>query len=232
VIRKGGPASVTLALIGTALLAAGLWQGASAFQEGNAALEVAAPEEREEPATPAASAPAAKTPSRETPAPAAPLARAITPMAQRVAVLGILNKRNGLSREISLRPGQATRVGNLVVRLRACETTAPWEPEKLTGAFVQADLRGTDDKWRRIFSGWLYKESPSLNVVENQIYDIWPKSCVMRHPDIGPETVSASAPSTSPKRSSAKKSAAGGVNDAPAPPAAPTSPIAESSNPT
>src|SRR3712207_9503090 len=44
-----------------------------------------------------------------------------TPMAERVAVLGLLNKRNGISREITLKPGQAVRVGDAIVRLRACE---------------------------------------------------------------------------------------------------------------
>src|SRR3546814_3923598 len=46
-----------------------------------------------------------------------------TPMAQRVAVLGLLNKRNGESRDITLKPGQAVRVGDVIVRLRACEET-------------------------------------------------------------------------------------------------------------
>ncbi len=108
-----------------------------------------------------------------------------TPMAQRVAVLGLLNKRNGLSRELTLRPGQAVRVGDVIVRLRACETTAPWEVQQLTGAFVQLDVRNPQGRYQRVFSGWLYRESPSLNVVEHPIYDVWPKSCAMTHPEGG-----------------------------------------------
>ncbi|MFL6774395.1 MAG: DUF2155 domain-containing protein, partial [Sphingomicrobium sp.] len=65
---------------------------------------------------------------------------AVTPMAQRVAVIGILNKRNGIVRNVALHPGQSARWRDLVVRLRACEATAPWEEEKLTGAFVQVDV--------------------------------------------------------------------------------------------
>ena len=61
-------------------------------------------------------------------------------MAERVAVLGFLNKRNGLSRDLTLKPGQAIRVDDVIVRLRACETTAPWEIQQLTGAFVQVDV--------------------------------------------------------------------------------------------
>ena len=43
-----------------------------------------------------------------------------TPMKDRVAVLGLLNKRNGQARDVTLKPGQAMRIGNVVVRLRAC----------------------------------------------------------------------------------------------------------------
>ena len=106
----------------------------------------------------------------------------VTPMAQRVAVLGILNKRNGIVQNVALHPGQSARWKDVIVRLRACETTAPWEAEKLTGAFVQVDVQGSDKRWRRAFSGWLYKESPSLNVVEHPVYDVWPKSCEMTYP--------------------------------------------------
>ena len=43
-------------------------------------------------------------------------------------------------------------------------------------------LWGADKRWRRVFSGWLYKESPSLNVVEHPVYDVSPKSCAMTYP--------------------------------------------------
>jgi len=141
-----------------------------------------------------------------------PPVQQVTPMKDRVAVLGLLNKRNGIWRDLKMHPGQAVRVGDVIIRLRACETTAPWEDQKLTGAFVQTDVLGVDKKWRRIFSGWLFKESPSLNVVEHPIYDVWPKSCVMQYPDTGPDTVSAATVGAS--RSNAPKS---GDETAPAP---------------
>jgi hypothetical protein len=170
----------------------------------------------------------------------------VTPMAQRVAVLGLLNKRNGIVRDIPLRPGQSVRVKDVIVRLRACETTPPWENEVLTGAFVQVDVERTDGNWQRIFSGWLYKESPSLNVVEHPVYDVWPKSCAMTYP-AGPGVPA--APVASSSRSSARKSggaaAARRDSDAPTPepaeeaappatppPAAPPPPSAADNNAT
>lgn len=129
----------------------------------------------------------------------------VTPMAQRTAVLGILNKRNGIVQNVTLRPGQSVRWKDIIIRLRACEATAPWELEKLTGAFVQLDVQQPDMHWQRAFSGWLYKESPSLNVIEHPVYDVWPKSCAMTYP-AGPGAPA--APASSSNRSSARKSAA------------------------
>ena len=134
----------------------------------------------------------------------------VTPMAQRVAVIGLLNKRNGIVRDLTLRPGQAMRVKDVTVRLRACETTAPWETEKLTGAFVQVDRLRPDGQWVRRFSGWLYKETPSLNVVEDPVYDVWPKSCAMSWPG-GP--AAPAPPSASRSRSSASNSGGGSGNE-------------------
>jgi hypothetical protein len=111
-----------------------------------------------------------------------------TPMRERVAVLGLLNKRNGRARDVTLKPGQGMEIGDVRLHLRACERTAPWENDQLTGAFVQVDVRGADRTWRRPFSGWLYKERPNLNVVQHPIYDVWTKSCTMSFPATGPDT--------------------------------------------
>lgn len=164
--------------------------------------------------------------------PLSPNAPGVTPMAQRTAVLGILNKRNGIVQDVTLHPGQSVRWKDVIVRLRACEATAPWEDEKLTGAFVQVDVQQPNRSWARVFSGWLYKESPSLNVVENAVYDVTPKSCEMTFP-AGPSAPA--TPVSSSNLSSAKKSGgpSGGTVDATdtaPPPAAETPPPSASAN--
>jgi hypothetical protein len=151
-----------------------------------------------------------------------------TPMAERIATLGVLNKRNGLSRDLKLKPGQGVRIGDLVVKLKACESTADWEADKLTGAFVQVMVKNTTgSNWRKVFSGWLFKETPSLNVVEHPVYDVWTKDCTMRHAEVGPATVTLAGdgPGEAGKRSRAPKS---GVEATPI--EAPAPEIAASSN--
>ena len=110
-----------------------------------------------------------------------------TPMEERVATIGLVNKRNNETQDIEMSPGEARRVDDIIIRLSACERSAPWEELQQTGAFVQVfvnERRGTssDTQWYSVFSGWLFKESPSLNVVEHPIYDVWLKDCAMSFP--------------------------------------------------
>lgn len=155
-----------------------------------------------------------------------------TPMAERIAVLGLLNKRNGQTRDVELKPGEAIRFDKVVIRLRACEKTAPWETRPDEGAFVQLLVKerplGTTEaeKWRNVFSGWLFKENPAANVVEHPIYDVWIKACKMRFPGeeaplekkssdeaavVDPEAI---APSSAPQSPSAPATAEEASSDA------------------
>ncbi|NYF30778.1 hypothetical protein HDC29_000337 [Sphingopyxis sp. JAI108] len=148
-----------------------------------------------------------------------------TPMAERVAVVGLLNKRNGLVRELEMKPGDSARVGRAIVRLRACEITAPWEDPPETGAFVQLTVQDQrDDKWYRVFSGWIFRERPDRNVIEHPIYDVFVKSCAMTYP--GGEPVAREAPKAgaAPKASSARQSPATNGGEGTATPAAPAVP--------
>ncbi len=178
------------------------WQAAPAIEN---VIAPATPGNATTPAAPRAASP--EKPAAQAPA-SPPPSKSLTPMADRVAIIGLLNKRNGLWQDLVMKPGEARRVGDVVVRLKACETTEPWQQDKLTGAFVQLIVHGADDKWRKVFSGWLFKESPSLNVVEHPIYDVWTKACTMRFPDTGPETVVVHGGESSgaAKSSKAKKS--------------------------
>ena len=132
-----------------------------------------------------------------------------TPNAERETVIGALNKRTGETRFFTGRPGQHFDFGSLTVIVRACETAPPWE-QRLTGAFLQIDDRTAANRRRRVYSGWMFAESPSLHPLEHALYDVWVKSCTMRFPDTGPDTVSAAGtePAAKSPRSSAKKSAA------------------------
>ena len=153
-------------------------------------------------------------------APALPTGASIgTPMKDRVATIGLLNKRNNISRDLTLKPGETRRFGDVIVALKACERTAPWEMPRETGAFLQVfvqQARGGEG-FAKVFSGWLFRESPSLNVVEHPIYDVWVKDCAMRFPGeegASPtDTPTASAPAPRPTRRPTPAPSVGATNE-------------------
>lgn len=192
-------------LVGAALVAAMLLAGCE--------------RQREAPPPPAESRPLPKARSTGADDPYA----GVTPMEQRVAVLGLLNKRNGLVRDVTLKPGESIRIGRAVIRLRACERTAQWEMPQETGAFVQLIVldHGSQD-WRRVFSGWLFKDRPERNIVQHPIYDVFVKSCTMSWPG-EVEVRDGTAPSAAP---AAAASSASSAPQSPAPDAAAPPPAA------
>lgn len=134
-----------------------------------------------------------------------------TPVKDRVATLGLINKRNNITQDIVLKTGESRRIGNVIVKLATCERTAPWEDPQETGAFVQVfveERASIRDKlaWHKVFSGWLFKNSPSLNVVEHPVYDVWVKDCAMKFPgeEDGPVAASSAAASTKAAKPSGK----------------------------
>ncbi len=148
-----------------------------------------------------------------------------TPLKDRVATIGLLNKRNNLTQEIELKPGESRRVGDVIIRLSSCERTAPWESPPETGAFVQVLVAQRSSpaaapQWLRVFSGWLFKNSPALNVVEHPVYDVWVKDCAMSFP--GEETpVSASQSNAANPRATASPEPEATPTPSPAPTATP-----------
>lgn len=155
--------------------------------------------------------------------PAAPAGASIgTPMKDRVAAIGVLNKRNNISQNLTMKPGETRRIGDVIVALKACERTAPWEMPQETGAFLQVFVQPSrgGQGFVKVFSGWLFKESPSLNVVEHPIYDVWVKDCAMRFPGEEAGTGDAPAPAAPAPRPSPTAAAPAAPSPAPAPEAA------------
>jgi hypothetical protein len=72
--------------------------------------------------------------------------------------------------------GETVQFGALQVTPRVCYS-APDTEEPKTDSFVEVDEITLDRKIRRIFTGWMFAESPGLNAVEHPIYDVWLKSC-------------------------------------------------------
>ena len=159
------------------------------------------------------------------PAQAARGAQIGTPNKERVVTIGVLNKRNNLTQDLVMKPGESRRLGNLVVKVATCEKSLPWERPQEEGAFVQVfveERRSTAEKlaWRKVFSGWLFKNNPSLNVVEHPVYDVWVKACAMSFPGEEASPQDFASPSSAPKASGRASTPASAAS--PSPTATPT----------
>lgn len=100
--------------------------------------------------------------------------------AQRVengtAVFAALDKVTARISRIEVKLNDTAAFGALKVTPRACYSRPPTEQPKTT-TFVEVEEVGLDGKTNRIFSGWMFAESPALNAVEHPVYDIWLTEC-------------------------------------------------------
>ncbi|MER2533989.1 MAG: DUF2155 domain-containing protein [Rhizobiaceae bacterium] len=71
---------------------------------------------------------------------------------------------------------ETVQFGALQVTPRVCYSS-PLTEEPKTDSFVEVDEITLDRKIRRIFTGWMFAESPGLNAVEHAVYDVWLKGC-------------------------------------------------------
>jgi hypothetical protein len=71
---------------------------------------------------------------------------------------------------------ETVQFGALQVTPRVCNSRPETETPKTT-SFVEVDEITLDRKIRRIFTGWMFADSPGLNAVEHAVYDVWLKTC-------------------------------------------------------
>jgi hypothetical protein len=81
---------------------------------------------------------------------------------------------------------ETVQFGALQVTPRVCYSRPDTEEPK-TDSFVEVDEITLDRKIRRIFTGWMFAESPGLNAVEHAVYDVWLKACKQKSDVPAPE---------------------------------------------
>ncbi|QKV18007.1 DUF2155 domain-containing protein [Oricola thermophila] len=71
---------------------------------------------------------------------------------------------------------ETVQFGALQVTPRVCYSRTDNEAPG-SSTFVEVDEITLDRKIRRIFTGWMFADSPGLNAVEHPVYDVWLKGC-------------------------------------------------------
>lgn len=93
---------------------------------------------------------------------------------------------------------ETVQFGALQVTPRVCYSSAKGE-EPRTDAFVEVDEITLDRKIRRIFTGWMFAQSPGLNAVEHPVYDVWLTDCKQKSDVPPPKEDSATSEDDSAK---------------------------------
>jgi hypothetical protein len=111
---------------------------------------------------------------------------------------------------------ETVQFGALQVTPRVCYSR-PGAEEPKTDSFVEVDEITLDRKIRRIFTGWMFAESPGLNAIEHPVYDVWLKACKQKSdvppPDSAKNSGADAAPQAAVPNDNAAKPGEGTVQD-------------------
>ena len=93
-----------------------------------------------------------------------------------VAVFSALDKVTATIKKLEVKLNETVQFGSLKVTPRVCYSRPSTEQPKTT-SFVEVDEVQLDGTEKRVFSGWMFAESPGLNAVEHPVFDVWLTEC-------------------------------------------------------
>ncbi len=99
------------------------------------------------------------------------------PIANPVATFAGLDKITGRITRFDVYIDETVLFGALEMTPRACYNRSANDTLQRTSAFLEVDQRGLDGSSERIFTGWMFADSPALNAIDHAIYDIWLIEC-------------------------------------------------------
>ena len=92
------------------------------------------------------------------------------------AVFNGLDKITGRIISFDVAVDETVQFGALQITPRVCYSRPPTENSQ-TDAFIEVDEVTLDNKYRRIFTGWMFAASPGLHAIEHAVYDVWLTDC-------------------------------------------------------
>ena len=92
------------------------------------------------------------------------------------AVFEGLDKITGRTISFDVAINETVRFGTLEITPKVCYSRPPTDAPE-TDVFAQVDEIDEKKAHKRIFSGWMFADSPGLHGIEHPIYDIWLTDC-------------------------------------------------------
>ena len=112
---------------------------------------------------------------------------------KRMAILRGLDKLTGQPAVIDAPVGVPVHYATLTITSKYCYSTPSSEtPEAI--AFLEIVDHRPDKPAQKVFSGWMWASSPSLNAMEHPLYDVWVISCKTNEPGQASPPVASMAP--------------------------------------
>lgn len=99
------------------------------------------------------------------------------PVANPVAMLAGLDKITGRITRFDVYIDETVLFGALEITPRACYSRPANDTLQRTSAFLEVDQRSLDGTAKRLFTGWMFADSPALNAVDHPVYDVWLIEC-------------------------------------------------------
>jgi hypothetical protein len=99
------------------------------------------------------------------------------PVANPVATFAGLDKITGRITRFDVYIDETVLFGALELTPRACYDRPSSDTLQRTSAFLEVDQRSLDGSTERIFTGWMFADSPALNAVDHAVYDVWLIEC-------------------------------------------------------
>lgn len=93
-----------------------------------------------------------------------------------IASFSGLDKITGRITNFDVYMDETVQFGALQITPRVCYTRPPTETQR-TSVFIEVDQVSLKGGSERIFTGWMFAESPALNPIDHPVYDIWLVDC-------------------------------------------------------
>jgi len=107
---------------------------------------------------------------------AAPDAARADKISHPIAIFDGLDKITGRIISFEVGINETVQFGALQITPRVCYSR-PLTEAPQTDAFAQVDEIDEEKKLKRIFSGWMFADSPGLHGIEHPIFDVWLTGC-------------------------------------------------------
>ena len=105
----------------------------------------------------------------------------------RVATIKVLNKVTARAQEVKAKPGEAVTVGKLVITANYCQLSAENSLADAAALLNITEAQADNEKPKLLFSGWMYRSSPSVSALEHPVYDVTLLDCVDTQAKVKPE---------------------------------------------